>query len=83
MNRSLNVCNGIKGFSWDSDMIVDSCINSDFNVVPGESVESVEVDNIGFHIKDMNFIGARVKVLQTRSYSFYVSSESFVNSLIK
>ena len=46
-------------------MIVDGSINSNLDVVPGEGIESVEVDNVGFHVNYMNSIGAGVEILQT------------------
>ena len=44
-------------------MIVNSSINSNFNVISGQCIESVEIDDVSFHIEDMYFISTRVEIL--------------------
>lgn len=46
-------------------MIVDSSINSDLYVVSGNSVKPVDVDDVGLHIDDMDFISERIEVLKS------------------
>ena len=65
LHRPLDVGNGIESFPGNSDVIVDSSIDSDFDVIPGEGIKSIEVDDVGFHVNNMNSVGTGVEVLQT------------------
>lgn len=44
-------------------MIIDCGINSDFNVISSQGVESINVDDVCFHVDDMNAVGKGVEVL--------------------
>ena len=64
MNRPLDVGHTIESLSRNLNMIVDSCINTNFNIVSSKGSHSVEIDDVSLHVEDMNFISARVKVLK-------------------
>ena len=46
-------------------MVVDSSVYSDFNVVSGDSIQSVDIDDVGLHVDNMNSVSKGIEVLQT------------------
>lgn len=57
------VRDGVICFAWYFDVIVDCCVDIDFDVVAGECFLSSEVDDVGFHVDDVYFISEGVEVL--------------------
>lgn len=82
LDRPLNILNRIICLSRDSYMIVDCSINLHLNIIPRQSFEPVNVDDVGFHIYNVDSVSKGIEVLEARPHCFYVSSETFVNSYV-
>ena len=61
-------------------MVVDCSVDVNFNIVFGEGFLFAEVDDVGFHVEDVDAVGEGVEVLQARAHCFDVPAEAFVNA---
>jgi hypothetical protein len=82
LDRPLNILNRIICLSRDSNIIVDGSINLHLNIIPRQSFEPVNVDDVSFHIYNVDSVGKGIEVLEARPHCFDVSSETFVNSYV-
>jgi len=64
LDRALDVGHRIKGLPRYSNMIINRSINLNLDVVPGQCLEPVDVDNVGLHVDDVDLVGEGVEVLQ-------------------
>ena len=61
-------------------MVVDCSIDVDFDVVFGEGFLFAEVDDVRFHVQDVDAVGEGVEVLQAGAHCLDVPAEAFVNA---
>ena len=59
-------------------MIIDCSVDVNFDIVFGEGLLSVQIDNVGLHIHDMDSVSEGVEVLKTRPHRLDIFSKSFV-----
>jgi hypothetical protein len=64
-------------------MIVYCCIDLDLNVISRQRFKSTYVDDISFHIDDVDLIGERVEVLKAWPHSFDIFAKTLVYAYIK
>lgn len=46
-------------------MIIDGSIDSDLNIISGQSIESIDIDDVSLHIDDMDLVSEGIEVLET------------------
>lgn len=73
----------IKHFSWNFNVVVNGCVDVNFDVVSREGFLPIQVYYACLHVDHVNFISEWIKILQAWAHSFYVSAESFINALLK
>jgi hypothetical protein len=61
----LNILNGVESLSGNFDIIVDGSINLYFNIIPCQSFEPIDVNDVSFHIYNVDFIGKGIEILET------------------
>jgi len=64
LDRSLNILDRVECLSRDFNMIVDGSINLYFNIIPCQSFKPIDVDDVSFHIYDVDFVGKGIEVLE-------------------
>jgi hypothetical protein len=82
LHRPLDVFDRVVGLAGDAAVVVDGCVDSHLDVVSGDGVQPVEIDDIGLHVDNVDRVREGIEVLQPRPHRLYVPPKPLINPCV-